>query len=225
MAGAGARSAPRAHGGRPRRGQRQAHASAGGAGLRGDRHRARGRDAGRHRSRRARALDGTAEAMPLPDDSADAVTVGQAFHWFDGPAALAEIERVLRPGGALALAWNRRPSRVLGAARGDQRDHRALPRRRARPRQRRVARRLRRARAGRAASSSSPSASTPTGWRTASGPRASSPRSTTSSACRCWTACARSPPTGRSTSPTSASCTSGARRVDVDARGSGASRT
>ena len=57
-----------------------------------------------------RALDGTAEAMPLPDDSADAVTVGQAFHWFDGPKALAEIERVLRPGGALALVWNRRPS-------------------------------------------------------------------------------------------------------------------
>jgi SAM-dependent methyltransferase len=58
----------------------------------------------------ARALDGTAEAMPIPDDSADAVTVGQAFHWFDGPKALAEIERVLRPGGALALVWNRRPS-------------------------------------------------------------------------------------------------------------------
>jgi SAM-dependent methyltransferase len=66
----------------------------------------------------ARALEGTAEAIPLPDDSADAVTVGQAFHWFDGPAALAEIERVLRPGGALALAWNRRPveSSTLWAA-------------------------------------------------------------------------------------------------------------
>jgi SAM-dependent methyltransferase len=58
----------------------------------------------------ARALDGTAEAIPHPDNSADAVTVGQAFHWFDGPRALAEIERVLRPGGALALVWNRRPS-------------------------------------------------------------------------------------------------------------------
>jgi SAM-dependent methyltransferase len=57
----------------------------------------------------AGALDGTAEAMPLPDASADAVTVGQAFHWFDGAAALAEIHRVLRPGGALALVWNRRP--------------------------------------------------------------------------------------------------------------------
>jgi SAM-dependent methyltransferase len=56
-----------------------------------------------------RALDGTAEQMPLPDHSADAVTVGQAFHWFDGPKALAEIARVLGPSGALALVWNRRP--------------------------------------------------------------------------------------------------------------------
>jgi SAM-dependent methyltransferase len=56
----------------------------------------------------ARAVDGTAEAMPLASASADAVVVAQAFHWFDGDAALAEIHRVLRPGGALALVWNRR---------------------------------------------------------------------------------------------------------------------
>jgi SAM-dependent methyltransferase len=57
----------------------------------------------------AQVLDGTAEAIPLEDASVDAVAVGQAFHWFDGPAALAEIHRVLRPGGALALIWNARP--------------------------------------------------------------------------------------------------------------------
>jgi SAM-dependent methyltransferase len=56
----------------------------------------------------ARALDGTAEAIPLERAAVDAVTVGQAFHWFDGAAALAEIARVLNPGGALALLWNRR---------------------------------------------------------------------------------------------------------------------
>ena len=50
--------------------------------------------------------EGTAEATGLPDASVDAVTVAQAFHWFDGPAALAEIDRILRPSGRLALVWN-----------------------------------------------------------------------------------------------------------------------
>ncbi len=53
-------------------------------------------------------VDGTAESIPLPDASVDVVTVAQAFHWFDAPAALAEIGRVLRPGGGLALLWNER---------------------------------------------------------------------------------------------------------------------
>jgi SAM-dependent methyltransferase len=59
----------------------------------------------------ARAVDGVAEAIGLPDASADGVTVAQAFHWFDGPRALAAIHRVLRPGGVLALLWNRRDLR------------------------------------------------------------------------------------------------------------------
>ena len=53
-------------------------------------------------------VDGTAEAIPLPDASVDVVTVAQAFHWFDAPAALAEIARVLAPGGGLAILWNER---------------------------------------------------------------------------------------------------------------------
>jgi SAM-dependent methyltransferase len=53
-------------------------------------------------------LAGTAEAIPLPHDFAHAVTVAQAFHWFDAEAALREIERVLRSRGLLALISNRR---------------------------------------------------------------------------------------------------------------------
>lgn len=53
-------------------------------------------------------VDGAAEAIPLPDASVDVVTVAQAFHWFEAPAALAEIARVLRPGGGLAILWNER---------------------------------------------------------------------------------------------------------------------
>jgi SAM-dependent methyltransferase len=58
----------------------------------------------------ARALDATAEALPIDDGAVDAITVASAFHWFDGPAAVGEFHRVLRPGGRLALLWNRRRS-------------------------------------------------------------------------------------------------------------------
>jgi SAM-dependent methyltransferase len=58
------------------------------------------------------ALAGTAEQIPLDDDSVDAVLVGQAFHWFDVERALAEIDRVLRPGGVLGLFWNIRDDSI-----------------------------------------------------------------------------------------------------------------
>jgi ubiquinone/menaquinone biosynthesis C-methylase UbiE len=55
-----------------------------------------------------RVVDGTAEAIPLADASVDAVVAAQAFHWFRGAEALAEIHRVLKPGGGLGLIWNAR---------------------------------------------------------------------------------------------------------------------
>ena len=54
----------------------------------------------------AEAHEGTAEAIPLPDASVDAVFTAQAFHWFDNARALAEIARVLRPRGTLVVMWN-----------------------------------------------------------------------------------------------------------------------
>jgi SAM-dependent methyltransferase len=56
----------------------------------------------------AELIAGTAEELPLEDASADAVTVAQAFHWFDHERALPELHRVLKPGGLLVLIWNSR---------------------------------------------------------------------------------------------------------------------
>ncbi len=94
----------------------------------------------RMRARLADALpgvelyDGTAEAIPLAGGSVDAVTVAQAFHWFDGERALAEIHRVTRPGSRLAVVYNRRPlehplqaalEAILRPVRGDTPAHRS----------------------------------------------------------------------------------------------------
>jgi SAM-dependent methyltransferase len=54
----------------------------------------------------ATVLEGSAEAIPLADESVDAVVVGQAFHWFDRGVALDEIARVIRPDGTLGVLGN-----------------------------------------------------------------------------------------------------------------------
>jgi len=76
----------------------------------------------------AEPLAALAEAIPLAHASVDAVIAAQAYHWFDPEAATAEVARVLRPGGVVALIWNRRDesaawmrefSRILDPRSGD----------------------------------------------------------------------------------------------------------
>lgn len=55
----------------------------------------------------ARVIAATAECTRLPDHSVDAITIAEAYHWFDNDAARAEIRRILKPGGQVFLLWNR----------------------------------------------------------------------------------------------------------------------
>lgn len=60
----------------------------------------------------ADARVGDAERIPVDSGSVDVVVCSQSFHWFSTSAALEEIRRVLRPGGALGLIWNVRDESV-----------------------------------------------------------------------------------------------------------------
>lgn len=52
------------------------------------------------------SVDASAENTSLPDQSVDAVSAAQAFHWFDMTAFQKECRRILRPGGKVFLLWN-----------------------------------------------------------------------------------------------------------------------
>jgi SAM-dependent methyltransferase len=60
----------------------------------------------------AMVVGGMAESLPFADGTFDGVVAGQAFHWFDGPRALGEIHRALKPSGRLGLIWNVRDESV-----------------------------------------------------------------------------------------------------------------
>ena len=71
---------------------------------------------------------GSAEEIPLPDRSVDAVLAAQAWHWVDRGRAVPEVARVLVPGGRLGLVWNIRDEREdwvaeLGRILHDPGDH------------------------------------------------------------------------------------------------------
>jgi SAM-dependent methyltransferase len=57
------------------------------------------------------SIDARSEATTLADDSVDLITVAQAFHWFEPVATRVEFQRVLQPGGWVALVWNERDYR------------------------------------------------------------------------------------------------------------------
>ena len=63
------------------------------------------------------SVDGRAEATTLPSATVNLVSAGQAFHWFDRPAARAEFARILKPGGWVALVWNKRRKEATPFAR------------------------------------------------------------------------------------------------------------
>ncbi|MBN1411607.1 MAG: methyltransferase domain-containing protein [Spirochaetales bacterium] len=73
------------------------------------------------------AVDGSAEATGLPDNSVDLVTVFQAFHWFDGEKTAAEFRRILKYPGPVLLVWNDRISDEKGFPEDYEQILRSLP--------------------------------------------------------------------------------------------------
>jgi SAM-dependent methyltransferase len=62
-------------------------------------------------------VEGSAEAIPFDDATADGVVAGSSLHWFELDQALPEIHRVLHPGGRFAFGWNHRDDRNPTVAR------------------------------------------------------------------------------------------------------------
>jgi SAM-dependent methyltransferase len=70
-------------------------------------------------------VEGLAEHLPFGGSTVDAVMISSAWHWMDPQSTIAEIARVLRPGGVLGVLWNG-PDRSVGWV-GDLLGHREAP--------------------------------------------------------------------------------------------------
>lgn len=70
---------------------------------------------------RVRPVVGDANALPLRDSVFDLVSFAQSFHWTDPQRSVGEALRVLKPGGVLALWWNRHDLTVPWFAEHQQR--------------------------------------------------------------------------------------------------------
>lgn len=66
----------------------------------------------RARSRGVRVVRARGEALPLKDQSADAVLVSSAWHWMTPELAVPEIARVLRDGARFGVIWTTRDRSV-----------------------------------------------------------------------------------------------------------------
>src|SRR3712207_6889064 len=64
----------------------------------------------------AEVIDAKAEELPLRDASYDLAVAGDAWHWFDEARAGAQLARVVRPGGAVAVLWQDRKSTRLNSS-------------------------------------------------------------------------------------------------------------
>jgi SAM-dependent methyltransferase len=74
---------------------------------------------------RVRPVVGDGNALPLRDKHFDVLTYAQSFHWTDPARSVAEAFRVLKPGGVLALWWNRHDLSVPWVAEHQERLYRA----------------------------------------------------------------------------------------------------
>src|SRR5579864_7847601 len=73
------------------------------------------------------SIAAAAESTTLASNSVDLIVAGQAFHWFDRTRTRQEFQRILKPGGWVALIWNERLTNTPFLAAYEDMLHRYAP--------------------------------------------------------------------------------------------------